>query len=433
MNANTTYPATRRPALRGSWRACLRAALCVGLCAILAAGCGASATPLAFTLSSPQPDAVIEVGADLLIQGEVTGDNIVRVDVLIDGATVTALSTGDPSRGVNRFPVQVTWRPMLVGTHIVQLTAFGQGEFPIGGSEPVLFNVRATQSLASPTPRPTATATATMTPESASASTSTSTTTTTTTTASTTESTMPTATAAVAAPQAELTVIGELANVRDGPGLNYTVLGQLLKGATAPVRGKSADGAWWQIAYATGPAGLAWVFGELVQPNEAARAATVAPAPPTPTLAPTPVGGATPPPPTAPAAAGGGPPCDASSPYWRGTNPNYPFCVVQDFLWGDPNGDWATYNNGQNVPLSASWNLFGSNIDAVFLRFDHVDGACPFTRPAGGWLNRPVQPADSYRFNVSDFPGGATLRVYLLVALKDGRSVTFGEKRLCIN
>ena len=54
------------------------------------------------------------------------------------------------------------------------------------------------------------------------------------------------------------------------PGTQYGVIGQLQNGATATVRGKSADGAWWQIDYASASTGVGWVNSSVVQPNSAA-------------------------------------------------------------------------------------------------------------------------------------------------------------------
>ena len=42
-------------------------------------------------------------------------------------------------------------------------------------------------------------------------------------------------------------------------------MGQLTINQTAEVKGKSADGLWWQVVFAQGEGGLGWVFGELVQ------------------------------------------------------------------------------------------------------------------------------------------------------------------------
>ena len=56
-------------------------------------------------------------------------------------------------------------------------------------------------------------------------------------------------------------------NLRAGPGTEHALVGMVLNGARLPVRGRSSDGAWWQVDAASGPA---WVFAELVQVNDAA-------------------------------------------------------------------------------------------------------------------------------------------------------------------
>ncbi|MDL1894737.1 hypothetical protein FBQ82_00545 [Anaerolineae bacterium CFX7] len=40
-------------------------------------------------------------------------------------------------------------------------------------------------------------------------------------------------------------------NVRSGPGTNFSVVGKLQQGESAPLKGKSSDGTWWQIAFPT--------------------------------------------------------------------------------------------------------------------------------------------------------------------------------------
>lgn len=40
-------------------------------------------------------------------------------------------------------------------------------------------------------------------------------------------------------------------NVRSGPGTNFSIVGKLQQGESAPLKGKSPDGTWWQIAYPT--------------------------------------------------------------------------------------------------------------------------------------------------------------------------------------
>ena len=398
---------------------------------LAASACGGASGPVEFRIASPAANSEVELGSDLQIQGDVSGDNIVRLDVLVDGSPIARLSTGDPNKGVLSFPVRVTWQPTLVGTHIVQFAVYGLGESLMATSDPVFFSVKS-PAVAGATSQPQPAATPSRFPTKV------------------VRAAAPTAAPTAAPPTAQpaaATVIGEMANVREGPGTTYAIVGQLKQGDTSQVRGKSADGQWWQIAFPAARSGTGWVFGPLVQvsgPVAGVAVVQVAPPPtstpgPAPTVAPTsaeatpaataPATVAT----AAPATTYSGPPCDNKSPAWRGANPNYPFCVSQDLIWGDPQGDWMIYDNGKNIPLSASWNLFGPNIESVRIRFDPVDGVCPFNRPRDKWIDQAVQTADTFRFNAADFPSGAAMRVYLLVKLRDGREVTFGEKRLCVN
>ena len=56
----------------------------------------------------------------------------------------------------------------------------------------------------------------------------------------------------------------DFVNVRSGPGVEYTLLGQLLAGQQVPAIGRSAGGDWVQIAFPGAPGGVAWVYAWLV-------------------------------------------------------------------------------------------------------------------------------------------------------------------------
>jgi len=47
---------------------------------------------------------------------------------------------------------------------------------------------------------------------------------------------------------------GSIVNVRSGPGTGFSVLGRLRAGQSAPIIGRSANGAWWQIQFRDQPA-----------------------------------------------------------------------------------------------------------------------------------------------------------------------------------
>jgi uncharacterized protein YraI len=221
-----------------------------------------------------------------------------------------------------------------------------------------------------------------------------------------------------------LTITSDSANIRSGPGTEYDIIGQLQNGAVASVRGKSPDGIWWQIAYTSAPDGVGWVRGDLVQANDAAASVPVATAAPTPTqspFTPAPQVSATP----------AGRPCDANAPEWKGSDPRYPFCVGKVMTWYDNQDGAHRYENGHDVTASFSWDIWG--VDRIWIVFEQDDsGYCGFTKQAAKTIDDPVPNTGTYSFNVKDFPGGATMRIYLNIKRKDGQVVEFGDKRLCI-
>jgi uncharacterized protein YraI len=101
---------------------------------------------------------------------------------------------------------------------------------------------------------------------------------------------------------------GQIVNLREGPGTNYPVVGQLAAGARYDVIGKNEDGSWWQIDFS---GQKAWVIGQLVSAaGDTASIAVSADIPEAPVAqapAAAPEGGSAPPPVvSAPAPSGGG-------------------------------------------------------------------------------------------------------------------------------
>lgn len=88
--------------------------------------------------------------------------------------------------------------------------------------------------------------------------------------------------ALVCGPSVKTTTI---ANVRNGPGQIYAVIGSLPLGGTAPVAGKSADGAWWYIEFAAGEAGDAWIAGIVTTASCIPETLAIIVAPPAPVAA----------------------------------------------------------------------------------------------------------------------------------------------------
>ncbi len=72
----------------------------------------------------------------------------------------------------------------------------------------------------------------------------------------------PEAATATAVPLPVASVIVRLLNVREGPGLDYTVVGAVAEGDTLDVIGQNAGGGWWQVCCVAGQPG--WVISEAV-------------------------------------------------------------------------------------------------------------------------------------------------------------------------
>ena len=112
-----------------------------------------------------------------------------------------------------------------------------------------------------------------------------------------------------AAPTDRVTVVsGQIVNLRQGPGTNYAVVGQLAAGQRYDVTGKSEDGSWWEVDFG---GQKAWVIGQLVSASGDTATVAVAAAPEAPAVAEAPAadpGAASAPAPvvSAPAPSGGG-------------------------------------------------------------------------------------------------------------------------------
>jgi hypothetical protein len=74
------------------------------------------------------------------------------------------------------------------------------------------------------------------------------------------------------------------ANVRNGPGTVYGVIGIIPAGGTAPVDGKNFDGTWWYIEFA---GSFGWIAGSVTTATCIPPTLPVIAAPPTPIIPPT--------------------------------------------------------------------------------------------------------------------------------------------------
>lgn len=219
--------------------------------------------PAEIKIVSPTNNASVRVGQGVSIQWTAKGDSISMIEVIVTNQPYAQVSTQDPKKGVAEFNAQVPWTPLQPGTHSIQIKAYNPDNKLIGQSDLVVLTAQGTlptptaaapPAAAQPTPGPATPVAPTATPE---------------------------------APT--VIVTNDFANIREGPNTGYRLLGRLNKDDKAPVRGRSDDGKWYQITFNNG---VGWIFGELVQANDAANKTAVAAAPPLPTAPP-------PPPPTA--------------------------------------------------------------------------------------------------------------------------------------
>jgi uncharacterized protein YraI len=73
-----------------------------------------------------------------------------------------------------------------------------------------------------------------------------------------------------------------LANVRNGPGQVFDVIGNLPQGASAKVAGRSQDGQWWYIEFPAGQGGYAWISITITAPTCIPSTLAIIAGPPTP-------------------------------------------------------------------------------------------------------------------------------------------------------
>lgn len=221
-------------------------------CAVLGValvGCGNTpSAPLTAAIVSPDAAARLSVGQPTMIVARATGSGLKVVDLWVDGQKYAGVS--QPNQN-GEFVINAPWTPNSPNLHVLQVKGTNDKGEEIVKSDPVFLNVVGPTA----TPPPVATA-APAQPTSA-----------------------PQPTAAPTAAGASVTPDGDFVNVRSGPGTTYNLLGQVKQGETSPVRGKSADGTWWQITFGTG---TGWVFGQLVRFTGDANTVPVVQAPPPP-------------------------------------------------------------------------------------------------------------------------------------------------------
>jgi uncharacterized protein YraI len=205
-------------------------------CALALTACGDSSLPPSAVISSPAANAQVFVGEQVQIIGKVTGSGIKRVDVFINNQRY---ATVDQAVRPNEFEFIVPWvvPADLIGTAVIQAKGIGEQDRLLIASEAIFIAVQALPATPLPTPEPTPVPTATP---------------------------VPAESVATRSPASVLlgpAIGNDYVNVRSAPNLNAQLLGQINRGQSVPVRGRTADGTWYQITYPAGPGGVAWVYG----------------------------------------------------------------------------------------------------------------------------------------------------------------------------
>ena len=189
-------------------------------------------------------------------------------------------------------------------------------------------------------------------------------------------------------PGASVTMPTGGANVRSGPGLDFELLGRLEEGDSYPASGQDETGDWWQIEYAAGEGGVAWVAAAVVDfsgNGDALPVITVVDPNATPTRTPSPT-------PTPPVIAGTVEGLDAIN---VRDEPSTDSTVVGGFYLGDTadvlaiseDGEWWQIDYAE-TPDQPAW------VAAEFVRFTGDKSRVPIfgvgtPTPASGPTNTP--------------------------------------------
>ena len=297
----------------------------VVLLVVTACGSG-STTPPSATITAPTAATPLKLGESTNITGKAAGSGLKSVEVWVDGAKLAGVDT--PTQN-EQFDVLVPWAAAKAGAHVIQLKGLNDKSEVIITSDAVFVNVTAPEPTATATLPP---ATPTVAP----------------TAAPVVATTQPTVTAAPQGAIVSLKEGNDFVNVRKGPAVAYDKLGTLDAGQSAPVRGKNADGTWWQISFATASDGVGWVIGELVNVTGDTSSLPVATAPALPTTAPQPTA---PPATSAPAAT-----ATSSAP----SSGLLPYSQKMYFTPRDNIGDVPLGYNGEGKTTTLAWEVNGA-------------------------------------------------------------------------
>jgi Bacterial SH3 domain/CARDB/Bacterial Ig domain len=256
---------------------------------VLLAGCtlnNASTTNPAISgapvvkIGAPSPNATYLEGVVVNIQATISnaGQDIDRVEIVIDGSTAATLNTPN-AEGTATFNVTHGWSASGVGTHSISIVAYradGSSSTPDTVAISVIAQNSQPQTNPSPTPsgqNPLSAATATLSSQSSQPTNPPP--------ATQSQPTNPPASATPSTPTASFT---QGVNVRRGPGLEFDPpIGAFAAGQTTDILAVNPAGTWYKVRYGGGEG---WVFAALTNAAGDIASLTRDPGPPVPTAAP---------------------------------------------------------------------------------------------------------------------------------------------------
>jgi hypothetical protein len=252
------------------YRSSLHALGILLLALVILAGCGRdddqeppdsqNDQPPIAQITAPADGAVLPAGQAVVVSVIAQDDQaVVRIELYVDGSLVESRVTPEGS-AFTTVSEAFNWSASIIGAHSLQARAYDSSG-QMGASR--ILGVQVALPGTTPIPPEGGSTSLPGTPSGGDSTTP-------------LPPTVPAATSTVESAQVTANVE---ANVRSGPGTNYTVVGGLGTGEKAPVTGRNADSSWWQISY---QGGVAWIADSVSTANQAAYGVPVAEAPPPP-------------------------------------------------------------------------------------------------------------------------------------------------------
>ncbi len=205
-------------------------------------------------INAPPNQSLLQPGQAVQVDVLATDDQgVARIELYVDNSLVES-RVAPAGSALTTMRELFTWSAAIVGPHTLQARAYDAAE-QLGASPIVAVQVGAQ----GPTQPP---AVATSPPAEATA-----------------PPTAPPEASATPSVEPGMVTANVNANVRNGPGTNYYVIGTLAQGESALVTGRNADSSWWQISFG---GGVGWIANSVASANGQAYNAPVVGAPPPP-------------------------------------------------------------------------------------------------------------------------------------------------------